>query len=665
MNQKQAIRDAFWSPFRETVRREGIPYQWLALNDRVPGAEPSHWMRNFRAAASGKPGAHGGCVFQDSDGAKWLEGVAYSLRSHPDPALEAIADGAIEAIVAAQQPDGYLDTYYILTGLDRRWTNLRDNHELYCAGHMIEAAVAYYESTGKRALLDAMLRYVDLIDREIGPRRGQRHGYPGHPEIELALMRLYRLTGDEKHLRLAKYFIDERGQKPLYFEQETRESGNDFPWKDSPFGYQYYQAGKPVRKQTEAEGHAVRAMYLYCGMADVARATGDESLVRACEALWESTVRRRMYVTGAIGSSAYGESFTFDYDLPNDTVYGETCAAIGLVFFARRMLALKPRGEYADVMERALYNGVLSGMQLDGKRFFYVNPLEVNPVACAKDPNKRHVKPERQKWFGCACCPPNLIRLLMSLEDYVCSADGNALHVHLYIGGDFTARVGSSDVRLHVETRYPWGGDICLNVELERPASFALALRIPEWCRKWQIGLNRQARRGRDRLRDGVLPARPRGLCRRRRQDAGARRLRLHRARMEARRPRSDHAGHACAVRAGQPARRRGRRQGRADARAAGLLSGGGRQRPEPAPRARRQRAAARPRALAAPAARRRHGARDGRPARIRRMDRPALRAGARRARDADRAAALDSLLCMGQPRNRRNARVGAGIGTA
>ena len=490
MNQKQAIRDAFWSPFRETVRREGIPYQWLALNDRVPGAEPSHWMRNFRAAASGKPGAHGGCVFQDSDGAKWLEGVAYSLRSHPDPALEAIADGAIEAIVAAQQPDGYLDTYYILTGLDRRWTNLRDNHELYCAGHMIEAAVAYYESTGKRALLDAMLRYVDLIDREIGPRRGQRHGYPGHPEIELALMRLYRLTGDEKHLRLAKYFIDERGQKPLYFEQETRESGNDFPWKDSPFGYQYYQAGKPVREQTDAEGHAVRAMYLYCGMADVARATGDESLVRACEALWESTVRRRMYVTGAIGSSAYGESFTFDYDLPNDTVYGETCAAIGLVFFARRMLALRPRGEYADVMERALYNGVLSGMQLDGKRFFYVNPLEVNPVACAKDPNKRHVKPERQKWFGCACCPPNLIRLLMSLEDYVCSADGNALHVHLYIGGDFTARVGSSDVRLHVETRYPWDGDICLNVELERPASFALALRIPEWCRKWQIGLN-------------------------------------------------------------------------------------------------------------------------------------------------------------------------------
>ena len=488
--QSSIIRDAFWSNLRETARREGIPYQWLALTDRVPGAEPSYWMHNFRAAAGLEPGGHGGCVFQDSDGAKWLEAVAYSLHSHPDPELEAVADGAIEAIVAAQQPDGYLDTYYILTGMDKRWSNLKDNHELYCAGHMIEAAVAYYESTGKRALLDAMLRYVDLIDREIGPEEGKRHGYPGHPEIELALMRLYAVTGDEKHLRLAKYFVDERGQSPLYFERETRENGNEFYWQNSPFGYQYYQAGKPVREQTEAEGHAVRAMYLYSGMADVARATGDESLVRACETLWDSVVRRRMYVTGAIGSTEHGEAFTFDYDLPNDTIYGETCAAIGLVFFAKRMLALRPRGEYADVMERALYNGVISGMQLDGKRFFYVNPLEVNPVACEKDPHKRHVKPERQKWFGCACCPPNLIRLLMSLEDYVCAADGESLFVHLYVGGEYAARVGETGVRLRMETRYPWDGGVEIRVEPQRPAAFALALRLPGWCRGWTLRVN-------------------------------------------------------------------------------------------------------------------------------------------------------------------------------
>ena len=488
MNQKQAIRDAFWSPFRETVRREGIPYQWLALNDRVPGAEPSHWMRNFRAAASGKPGAHGGCVFQDSDGAKWLEGVAYSLRSHPDPALEAIADGAIEAIVAAQQPDGYLDTYYILTGLDRRWTNLRDDHELYCAGHMIEAAVAYYESTGKRVLLDAMLRYVDLIDREIGPRRGQRHGYPGHPEIELALMKLYRLTGDEKHLRLAKYFIDERGQKPLYFEQEARESGNDFPWKDSPFGYQYYQAGKPVRKQTEAEGHAVRAMYLYCGMADVARATGDESLVRACEALWESTVRRRMYVTGAIGSSAYGESFTFDYDLPNDTVYGETCAAIGLVFFARRMLALRPRGEYADVMERALYNGVLSGMQLDGKRFFYVNPLESVPGVSGVAITHRQDLPVRPQWYACACCPPNVARVVSSLGEYAYSENEDAFFIDLFVGGTVETQKG---IALTCKTDFPHGGTAVYTVS--GAAETTIAVRIPAWSENTALCVNGEA----------------------------------------------------------------------------------------------------------------------------------------------------------------------------
>ena len=487
---RMRIDDAFWNGFRETVVREGIPYQWKALNDQIPDAEPSRCMRNFRIAAGREQGPHAGYVFQDSDAAKWIEGAAYSLMWRPDPELEATIDGAIEEIVAAQQPDGYLNTYYTINGLEKRWTNLRDNHELYCAGHMLEAAVAYFEATGKRRLLDAMLRFVDHIDGVLGPEEGKLHGYPGHPVLEMALMRLYALTKDIKHLRLAEYFVDQRGQEPLFFREEGERNHNDFYWKDSVFQYQYYQAGKPVREQQDAEGHAVRAMYLYSGMADVARETGDESLAEACRRLWRSTTRRRMYVTGAVGSSEYGEAFTFDYDLPNDTVYGETCASIGLVFFARRMLELELRGEYADVMERALYNGVLSGMQLDGKRFFYVNPLQVLPEACRKDQHKRHVRPERQKWFGCACCPPNLIRLLCSLENYVASLREGEAALHLYVGGKLPVRQGGREAALCVETRYPWEGAVRITVEADAPLSFALKLRIPGWCRSWTLKVN-------------------------------------------------------------------------------------------------------------------------------------------------------------------------------
>lgn len=483
------IDDTFWNRFRECVVREGIPYQWSALTDALPeDTEPSHCLRNFRIAAGKEEGEHRGFVFQDSDVYKWLEGVAFSLRWNPDPVLEALADEAIRTIADAQQPDGYLDTYYTINGLDQRWTNLKDHHELYCAGHLIEAAVAYYQATGKRTLLDAALRFVDHIDSVIGPEEGKIHGYPGHPVIEMALMRLYAVTGEEKHLRLAEYFVDQRGQAPLFFREEDERRGASNYW-DSTLGYRYYQAEKPVREQADAEGHAVRAMYLYSGMADIALRTGDEELAAACRRLWESATKRRMYITGGLGSSEYGEAFTFDYDLPNDTCYTETCAAIGLVFFARRMLRLETRGEYADVMERALYNGVISGMQLDGKKFFYVNPLEVVPEACRKDHHKIHVKPERQKWFGCACCPPNIIRLLASLEDYVSDDAKDALYVHLYMGG----RIQSEKMALRVETEYPWNGSVRLTVEAEEPVKREIALRIPGWCRKWTIRVNGEA----------------------------------------------------------------------------------------------------------------------------------------------------------------------------
>ena len=485
------ICDTFWARTRETIRQEGIPYQWRALNDMIPDAEPSYCMRNFRIAAGKEQGKHAGYVFQDSDVAKWIEGAAFSLRWHPDPELEATVDSAIDEVVAAQQPDGYLDTYYIINGLDGRWTNLKDNHELYCAGHLLEAAVTYYQVLGKRKLLDAMIRYIDYIDTVLGPEEGKLHGYPGHPVIEMALMRLYDITRDPRHLRLAKYFVDERGQRPLFFRDEDERNKNRFYWKGSYFQYQYYQAGMPIREQTEAQGHSVRAMYLYSGVADVARETGDEALKEVCRRLWKSTVQRRMYVTGAIGSSEYGEAFTFDYDLPNDTIYGETCAAIGLVFFARRMLTLDAKGEYADVMERALFNGVLSGMQLDGKKFFYVNPLEVLPEASRKDFHKRHVKVERQKWFGCACCPPNLIRMLASLEDYIYSVDDTAVFVHLYIGGSLETTVHGDPVRLDVRTDYPWEGAVVLTVDTA--AVFTLKLRVPGWCQRYELRINGRA----------------------------------------------------------------------------------------------------------------------------------------------------------------------------
>jgi len=288
---------------------------------------------------------------------------------------------------------------------------------------------------------------------------------------------------------MAKYFVDQRGQSPLFFKDEDERNHNKFYWDRSYFQYQYYQAGKPVREQMDAEGHSVRAMYLYSGMADVARESGDQTLVEACKRLWKSTVQKRMYVTGAIGSSEYGEAFTFDYDLPNDTIYGESCAAIGLVFFARRMLTLEAKGEYADVMERALYNGVISGMQLDGKKFFYVNPLEVLPEASQKDYYKHHVKVERQKWFGCACCPPNIIRLISSLEDYVCSVNGDDVYVHLYVGGAVTL----DGFRLDVTTNYPWEGDVAMRVSVNAPVRKALKLRIPGWCRNAALCVNGEA----------------------------------------------------------------------------------------------------------------------------------------------------------------------------
>lgn len=464
-----------------------IPYQWEILNDRVEGAAPSRCVHNFKIAAGEAEGEFEGYVFQDSDLAKWLEAAAYSLMLRPDEQLERTCDDLIALIGRAQQPDGYLNTYYTVKEPGKRWTNLRDCHELYCAGHMMEAACAYYEATGKRELLDIMTRMARHIDSVIGPEEGKLHGYPGHEEIELALVRMYHATGDELMMKLARYFIDERGKLPNFFvEEKARREGKDHFNLDE-YGPAYAQAHLPVREQTAPEGHAVRAMYLATGMADVARETGDETLVAACRRIFDSTVNRRMYITGGVGSSHVGEAFTFDYDLPNDTVYAETCASIALCFFARAMMQLEPDGRYADALERALYNTCLAGMSLDGHNFFYVNPLEVDPEASKKDARKHHVLPVRPKWFGCACCPPNLARLTTSLAKYMYTLGEDEIYVNLYMQNQAQLKLGDARVSMECLTDYPASGEIALH---PGAGEYTLCLRIPGWAKEYALTLN-------------------------------------------------------------------------------------------------------------------------------------------------------------------------------
>lgn len=484
------LTDPFLARAREMVRTAMLPYQWAAINDDIPGAEKSHAVENFRIAAGEAEGDFDGRVFQDSDLAKWIEAVGFILSDNDDEKLRADAAELVRLIEKAQRDDGYFDTYFILKDPDGRFRDLRDSHELYCGGHMIEAAVALYENTGDTRLLRAMERFADLADRTFGPEEGKKKGYPGHEEIELALVKLYRATGNEKYLNLAKFFIDERGKQPYYFVQE----GETYPrhWGGNLAGNMaYYQAHLPVREQTDAVGHSVRAMYLYSGMADVAMETGDQSLIDALDRLWDSTTKKRMYVTGGIGSTDTGEAFTFDYHLPNDTVYAETCAAIGLVFLAHRMMQLRPRAEYGDVLERALYGGVLSGVSLDGTRFFYVNPLEVWPQAVDTQEDLRHVKPTRQPWFGCACCPPNVARMIASVGEYILGARGDGLYVHLYAGCEAKATVGGREIPVSVKADYPWSGE----VQIAFPQGMAgdLHLRIPGWCGAWSVKVNDEA----------------------------------------------------------------------------------------------------------------------------------------------------------------------------
>ena len=481
------IKDGFWSEKQELITEQVIPFQEKVLNDEIEGVEKSHAFANFRIAAGLEKGEFYGMVFQDSDVAKWLEGVAYSLTVKPNPELEKRVDEIIDTIAMAQQPDGYLNTYFTIKEPEHRWQNLQECHELYCAGHMMEAAAAYYETTGKDKLLKVMERMADHIGEQFGP--GKRPGIPGHQEVEIGLMRLYHVTGKEKYKELAQYFIDERGKNPHFFEEESEKRG----WKHfgiDPKDTKYNQSFAPVREQKTAEGHSVRAVYMYTAMADIAAQTGEKELTQVCETLWNNITQKRMYLTGGIGSTMEGEAFSIDYDLPNDMAYAETCASIGLGFFARRMLDIHADNRYADIMERVLYNGVLSGIQLDGKRFFYVNPLEVNPGVSGEIFGYKHVLPQRPGWYACACCPPNLVRMVMSLGKYAWGESEDTVYSHLFVGGE--AKLGLAQVE--VESDYPWNGRVSYTVTpTERQRKFSFAIRIPAYVKDKKILLNGRA----------------------------------------------------------------------------------------------------------------------------------------------------------------------------
>lgn len=455
-----AIDGGFWGARREVNYARTLPHCLDML-------ERSGTIHNFELAAQGARAGYSGPVFMDSDLYKTVEAVSYSLASRSESALSHRVDAIISTIAAAQRPDGYLNTYYEVNAPDQRFTNLRDNHELYCAGHLFEAAVAHFRATHQRTLLDVATRYADLLCGTFG--QGRRAGYPGHPEIELALVKLWRATGQNRYFDLARFFVETRGTG--YF---AREHGT--PLKE--YNGVYFLDDVPIREHTEIKGHAVRAGYLMCGAVDVAAVTHDEAMLEMVRRVWLNTTRRRMYITGGIGSSASNEGFTADYDLPNSSAYQETCASVAMVMWNHRLNLLTGDAVYADYVERALYNGVLAGVSLDGTRFFYVNPLSSS--------GQHH----REGWFGCACCPPNAARTIAGLGQYVYAVGPAEIAVNLYVQGTAALSVAETPVRLSVRTNYPWSGDIEVSVEPERAVSFDLLLRKPGWCPSATLQVN-------------------------------------------------------------------------------------------------------------------------------------------------------------------------------
>lgn len=472
------VDDAFWSPRIETNRTVTIGYDFQK-------SEETDRLTNFDKAAGRMVGDHEGIFFNDSDVFKIIEGAAYSLHIHPDPELDAYLDNLIERIAAAQEADGYLYTARTIAerngtpeklSADRegvtRWSHLRVNHELYNVGHLYEAAVAHHLATGKRSLLEVALKNADLIDSVFGPE--QLHDVPGHQEIEMGLVKLYGVTSEERYLQLAKFFLDERGH------HVQRAAYGNF---DNPG---YMQDHQPVIEQDEAVGHAVRALYMYSGMADVAALTGEQAYIDAIDRIWENVVGKKFYITGGLGARHHGEAFGDNYELPNATAYNETCAAIANIFWNQRMFQLHGDAKYIDVLERSLYNGFLPGIAFSGDKFFYVNPLSFDGEFKFNRDDSR----ERLGWFHCSCCPTNVVRLFPSLGGYIYTQTTDTLYVNLFVGSQIELTVNGTSIQLKQQTRYPWDGTVQLTMQPAAPTSFTLALRIPGWTQNRPVPSN-------------------------------------------------------------------------------------------------------------------------------------------------------------------------------
>ena len=486
---KIRVTDPLFSHYAGMVAKKMIPVQWEILNGKQ-GQSRCFCIDNFRIAGGTLQGEHRGVVFGDTDAYKWLEAVAYCANNGETEYIPE-ADELIEIIGQAQQPDGYLNTYFTVCHPELRWKNLTEGHELYSAGHLIEAAVAYYNATGKRRLLDIAAKFADLICKTFGDGEGQLPGYPGHQEIELALVKLWRVTGEERYLKTARFFIDCRGRTPNYLLREMNDPNHKVIFPElRNYDPSYSQSHvRPVEQKT-MEGHAVRAMYQCSAMADLADIQQDEALRSACQTLWDNVTKRRMYITGGIGSSGLLERFTVDYDLPNDRMYCESCASIGLMMFGQRMAAMSHDASYYETVERALCNTVLGGVSAAGYRYFYVNPLEVWPANCKDHTSIEYLKPVRQPWFEVACCPANIARTLASLGQYIYAVDERSIYVNLLIGSTIETTLRDTDVRIEQRSGLMNGGALELDVRSSGTHPIVVRLRLPKWIEAPVFRLN-------------------------------------------------------------------------------------------------------------------------------------------------------------------------------
>ncbi len=492
------ITSPFWKEYRDLIVAEVLPYQWEVMNNKdiemthEPGGNEEHLshsfaIENLEIAAGLKSGQHNGYTFQDTDVYKWLEAAAYSLNYHEDENMIKLTNDLINLIDAAQQEDGYLVTFFQIEAPDRKFARLKQSHELYTMGHFIEAAVAYFEVTQNDKALKIAIRMADCMIGVFGYEEGQLAGSDGHPEIELALARLYELTNEKKYLNLAKFFIDVRGTDDFFNEQiqadgverDVIDGMNNFPES-------YFQAHLPIMDQQTAEGHAVRMVYLCAGMAKIAHLTDDDNLLIACRRFWRNIVDKKMYITGAIGSTNIGESFTGEYDLPNDTMYGETCASVAMAFFAKEMLQNEAVGEYGDILEKEFFNGIISGISLDGTHFFYVNPLEADPNKTKFNPSREHILTQRAEWFGCACCPSNVARLIASIDRYIYTEIDNTILSHQFIAN----KAEFNNFYIEQESDFPWDGNIKYSCTNNRSSTQRFGIRIPSWCSKFSLKIN-------------------------------------------------------------------------------------------------------------------------------------------------------------------------------